>query len=100
MNCCDIERQRIVNDYNRHIDSAVRARNYMNEVIEQCRQQAPPPVDGVMPLQPVPPLSGPEIGHYCFDFAQQVSFTALTSLPAAGRPVLDSKSEMSMFEVR
>ena len=57
-----------------HLKVATDARLHMNERIERCKAL----VNNGMELKKTPPLSGPDIGHYSFDFAQQVSISSET----------------------
>ena len=71
MNRPEDEKQRVIDSQTLHLKNATSARMHMNDCIAECRNSvghlATPAV-----LGPHAPLSGPGVGHYCFDFAQQV----------------------------
>ena len=52
-----------------HLKNAEEARGHMKEIIDQCKAL----ITRDMELKQSLPLSGPELAHYSFDFAQEVS---------------------------
>lgn len=72
MNATEDSKTVAVEDHAEHLRKATSARQYLNEKKAECRAVAPS-----LPLTSRPPLSGPEVGHYCFDYAQQVGYIAL-----------------------
>lgn len=75
MNHSEEEKQRLLDEQTQHLREAASARLYMNTCIDTCKAALSPQSH----LGPNVPLSGPDIAHYCFDFAQQVS-VCLTSI--------------------
>lgn len=64
----EAEKMAMIEKHMTHLKRAEEARIYMNKCIEQARKLV-----GNLCLEYHAPLSGPEYGHYGFDFAQQVS---------------------------
>lgn len=58
----------MLSDYTGLLEKAEQARHYMNQCIDHSKQQK-----GHKVLGHHLPLTGPDYGHYGFDFAQQVS---------------------------
>lgn len=69
MNHTTEEKQRLIDEQSNHLKDAAAARQYMNTCIETSRAALLPDSQ----LGQHNPLTGPEVAHYCFDFAQQVS---------------------------
>lgn len=70
MNHSEGEKQALLEKQRIHLDEATAAREYMNRCIDDCRAAGLP--DSSQQLRSTQPLTGPQQGHYCFDFAQQV----------------------------
>lgn len=66
------EKEELLAKQQLHLHKATEARVHMNNCADQARAAF---ADGALTLEPNnrPFLSGPDVAHYCFDFAQQIS---------------------------
>lgn len=65
MNHSEAEKELAIAKQHEHLQAASRCRAYMNACIDQSKQLL-----GEFTIGPHEPLTGPEMAHYCFDFAQ------------------------------
>lgn len=71
MNRPEEEKNKLLSAQQLHLRNATAARTKMNECIQHCKDLLTELNVVALPSYQLP-LTGPEEGHYCFDFAQQV----------------------------
>ena len=72
MNRPEAEKQGELATQSLHLEQATSARVYLKDCVDRCKASLENLAEETRALGPHQPLTGPDVGHYGFDFAQQV----------------------------